>query len=46
MKHKYIFYFYPRFGEKRGKFRMFERVKQGKLFAEMNKYEYDYQKLY
>lgn len=46
MKHKYIFYFYPRYGEKKGKFRILERVREGKLFAEMYKYKYDYEKLY
>lgn len=46
LKHKYIFYFYPKYGEKKGKFRFFNRSSDGKLWGEMNQRNFDYSKIY
>ena len=46
MKHKYVFYYYPKYPEKRGKFAFFPRVREGKERARRFCLEFDYYKIY
>lgn len=50
-KHRYIFYFYPKFdlqtGEhKKGFFKVYEHSKEGKKDANKMQREYDYEKIF
>ena len=46
MKHKYIFYYYPKWPEKLGKFVFFSRVSEGKERARRFGLSFDYQRIY
>lgn len=45
-KHKYIFYFYPKENEKKGKFRVTGHSKEAKEYAKKYNRKYDFTKVY